>query len=241
LPVPDNAIYHLAGALGRLAHYQFPLELNDVTRAYYERMASVEAGREAADMRAILQDPPDPTSVERLTLDPLNNAELHTTCVATRLEAGHANNALPQSARANVNCRILPGHTREEIRQTLVRILADPKVEVSYVDNSGRVLDSAPNAQALPPVKLRPDVMQTLEKIAGEMWPGAPVIPTMSTGASDGIYTNAAGMPTFGISGVAIDINDVRAHGRDERVRVESFYQGVDFYYRYLKTLTSGH
>jgi acetylornithine deacetylase/succinyl-diaminopimelate desuccinylase-like protein len=164
---------------------------------------------------------------------------LRTTCVATRLEAGHANNALPQSAQAIVNCRILPGHTREEIRQTLTRIFADPKVIVGY-DVHGRVLDSAPDAQALPPVKLRPEVMKSLEKIAGEMWPGTPVIPTMSTGASDGGCTNAAGMPTYGISGVAIDRNDVRAHGRDERLRVESFYQGVDFYYRYLKALTSG-
>jgi acetylornithine deacetylase/succinyl-diaminopimelate desuccinylase-like protein len=140
-----------------------------------------------------------------------------------------------------VNCRILPGHTREEIRQTLIRILADPKVMASYVDSGGRVLDTAPNAQGLPPVKLRPDVMRTLEKIAGEMWPGTPVVPTMSTGASDGVYTNAAGMPTYGISGVAIDMNDVRAHGRDERLGVESFYQGVEFYYRYLKALTSSH
>src|SRR5271157_976405 len=241
LPVPDNAIYHLADALVRLEHFQFPLELNDVTRAYFERMASVETGQEAADMRAILNSPADPAAAARLSLDPLQNSTLHTTCVATRLEAGHANNALPQSARANVNCRILPGHTREEIRQTLIRIFDDPKVEVSYVDNSGRVLDSAPNAQALPPVKLRPDVMQTLDKVAGEMWPGTPVVPTMATGASDGVYTNAAGMPTYGISGVAIDMNDVRAHGRDERLRVESFYQGVDFYYRYLKALTSGH
>ena len=165
---------------------------------------------------------------------------MHTTCVATRLDAGHANNALPQIAHANVNCRILPGHTREEIRQTLIGIFADPKVAVGY-DDHGRVLDSAPNAQALPPVKLRPEVMNTLEKIAGEMWPGTPVIPTMATGASDGVYTNAAGMPTYGISGVAIDTNDVRAHGRDERLRVESFYQGVDFYDRYLKALTSGN
>jgi acetylornithine deacetylase/succinyl-diaminopimelate desuccinylase-like protein len=240
LPVSDNAIYHLADALGRLERFQFPLELNDVTRTYFERMASVETGQEAADMRAILNDPPDPTAAARLALDPLQNAELRTTCVATRLDAGHANNALPQSAHANVNCRILPGHTREEVRQTLISIFADPKVEVRYLDH-GRVLDSAPNDQALPPVKLRPDVMNTLEKIAGEMWPGTPVIPTMSTGASDGVYTNAAGMPTYGISGVAIDMNDVRAHGRDERLRVESFYQGVDFYYRYLKALKSGH
>jgi len=240
LPVPDNAIYHLADALGRLEHFQFPLELNDVTRTYFERMASVETGQEAADMRAILNNPPDPAAAARLALDPLQNAELRTTCVATRLDAGHANNALPQSAHANVNCRILPGHTREEVRQSLIGIFADPKVEVRYVDH-GRLLDSAPNDQALPPVKLRPDVMNTLEKIAGEMWPGTPVIPTMSTGASDGVYTNAAGMPTYVLSGIAIDMNDVRAHGRDERLRVESFYQGVDFYYRYLKALTSGH
>jgi acetylornithine deacetylase/succinyl-diaminopimelate desuccinylase-like protein len=187
-----------------------------------------------------LNDPPDAAAAARLSLDPLNNAELHTTCVATRLDAGHANNALPQTARANVNCRILPGHTREEVRQTLVSVVADPQVEVHYVENTGRVLDTAPIAQALPPVKLRPDVMQTLEKISGELWPGTPVVPTMSTGASDGVYTNAAGMPTYGVSGVAIDMNDMRAHGRDERLRVESFYQGVEFYYRYLKALTSG-
>jgi acetylornithine deacetylase/succinyl-diaminopimelate desuccinylase-like protein len=241
LPVPDNAIYHLASALVRLEQFQFPLELNAVTRAYFERMASLQTGQEAADMRAILKAPPDPKAAERLCLDPLQNASLRTTCVATRLEAGHANNALPQSAHSVVNCRILPGHSREETRQTLLRIFADPKVQVSYVDNSGRVLDSAPEAQALPPVKLRPEVMGALEKASHEEWPGTPVIPTMATGASDGVYTNAAGMPTFGISGVAIDMNDVRAHGRDERVRVESFYQGVDFYYRYLKALTSGH
>jgi len=241
LPVPDNAIYHLANALVRLQHYQFPVELNEVTRAYFQRMAAIEKGQAAADMRAILSDPPDSDAVERLCQDPLQNATLRTTCVATRLEAGHANNALPQSAQANVNCRILPGHSREEVRETLIHVFADPKVAVDYVGHSGRVLDSAPDAEARPPVKLRPDVMTTLDKIAGEMWPGAPVIPTMSTGASDGVYTNAAGMPTFGISGIAIDMNDVRAHGRDERVRSESFYQGVDFYYRYLKALTSEH
>jgi len=241
LPVPDNAIYHLANALVRLEHFQFPLELNEVTRTYFQRMASVASGQEAADMRAILRNPPDASASSRLARDPLENATLRTTCVATRLEAGHANNALPQTARANVNCRILPGHTREEVRQALVGVFADPKVEVGYVEHSGRVLDSAPDAMALPPVKLRPEVMDTLDKVAGQMWPGVPVIPTMSTGASDGVYTNAAGLPTYGISGVAIDMDDVRAHGRDERVRVESFYQGVDFYYRYLKALTSGH
>jgi acetylornithine deacetylase/succinyl-diaminopimelate desuccinylase-like protein len=240
LPTPDNAIYHLSDALGRLERFQFPVELNEITRAYFERMATVESGQKAADMRAILNQPPDAGALARLSADPLQNATLRTTCVATRLDAGHANNALPQTAHAIVNCRILPGHAREEVRQTLIRVFADPKVEVAYVDQSGRVLDSAPNAQALPPVKLRPEVMDTLDKIAGDIWPGTPVVPTMSTGASDGVYTNAAGMPTYGVSGVAIDLDDVRAHGRDERLRVQSFFQGVDFYYRYLKTLTSG-
>jgi acetylornithine deacetylase/succinyl-diaminopimelate desuccinylase-like protein len=164
---------------------------------------------------------------------------MRTTCVPTMLAAGHANNALPQMARANVNCRILPGHSREEVRQTLVKVLADPKIEVSYVTTSGRTLDSEANAKALPPVSLRPDVMQTLDRVAAGMWPGAPVVPTMSTGASDGIYTNAAGMPTYGISGLAIDTDDVRAHGKDERLGVDSYYRGVEFYYRYLKALTS--
>jgi acetylornithine deacetylase/succinyl-diaminopimelate desuccinylase-like protein len=164
---------------------------------------------------------------------------MRTTCVATRLDAGHANNALPQRATANVNCRILPGHSREEIRELLVKILADPKITVRYVSNDGTVLDKAPEQTSLPPVVLRPEVMKPLEEVAASMWPGVPVVPSMSIGASDGVYTNAAGMPTYGISGIAIDTNDVRAHGKDERLRVESFYQGLDFYYRYLKVLTS--
>jgi len=239
LPVPDNAIYHLTDGLGRLERYQFPFELNPVTRAFFTRTASVESGPTAADMRAIVESPPDAAAIARLSADPLWNSTLRTTCVATRLQAGHANNALPQMARANVNCRILPGHTREEVRQTLIRVLADPKIEVSYVTTSGRILDSEANAKALPPVSLRPDVMQTLDRVAAEMWPGAPVVPTMSTGASDGVYTNAAGMPTYGISGLAIDTDDVRAHGRDERLGVESYYRGLEFHYRYLKALTS--
>jgi acetylornithine deacetylase/succinyl-diaminopimelate desuccinylase-like protein len=239
LPVPDNAIYHLADALTRLEHYQFPFELNPVTRAYFARMATVESGQTAAGMKAILKSPPDPAAEARLSEDPLQNATMRTTCVATRLDAGHANNALPQSARANVNCRILPGHSREEVRQDLIKLFADPKINVSYVNNSGRVLDSAPDAKALPPVELRPEVMAPLEKIAATMWPGAPVVPTMSTGATDGVYTNAAGMPTYGVSGIAIDMDDVRAHGRDERVPVKSFDEGLEFYYRYLKAVTS--
>ena len=239
LPVPDNAVYRLAEGLVRLESYEFPFELNPVTRSYFERMASVETGQKAADMRAILKTPPDREAIARLSEDPLQNASMRTTCVATRLDAGHANNALPQTAHANVNCRILPGHSREEVRQTLIKILADPKIEVGYASTSGRVLDSDPDARGLPPVALRPDVMEPLERLSAQMWPGVPVVPTMATGASDSVYTNTAGLPSYGISGVAIDMDDVRAHGRDERLRIESFYQGVEFYYRYLKALTS--
>jgi acetylornithine deacetylase/succinyl-diaminopimelate desuccinylase-like protein len=239
LPVPNNAIYHLTDALSRLERYKFPFELNAITRAFFERTAPTEMPRTAADMRAILKNPPNQDAIARLSANPLYNATMRTTCVATRLDAGHANNALPQMARAIVNCRILPGHTRDEIRLKLTEILADPAITVRYMADNGQVFDTAPAGHDSPPVTLRPEVMKPLEQIAAAMWPRAPVIPTMATGASDGVYTNAAGLPTYAISGIAIDFGDVRAHGRDERVAVSSYYDGVEFYYRYLKALTS--
>jgi acetylornithine deacetylase/succinyl-diaminopimelate desuccinylase-like protein len=239
LPVPDNAIYHLADGLARLQRYHFPFELNNVTRSYYEHEAAIETGQRAADMRAILKIPPDEAAIARLSKQPIDNATLHTTCVATRLEAGHANNALPETAQAIVNCRILPGHTSEEIRQTLIKVLDDPKITVRYVDNFGNIFDRAPDNRAFPPPPLIPDVIQPLEKITHEMWPGIPVIPSMADGASDDVYTNAAGMPSYGVSGEAIDRDDLRMHGKDERIRVESFYRAVDFYYRFLKAVTA--
>jgi acetylornithine deacetylase/succinyl-diaminopimelate desuccinylase-like protein len=240
LPVPDNAIYHIADALGGLQHSPFPFELNPVTRAYFERMATIDHGEMAANIKAILQTPPDAKAIERLSQDAHYNSTMRTTCVATMLSAGHAPNALPQSAQANVNCRILPGHSPEEVRQDLIRVFADSKITVRFVDPpTGKALDTAPHKVALPPPPPRPDVMKPLEHIADEMWPGAPVIPEMETGASDSIYTIAAGIPSYGINGVAIDRNDVRAHGKDERVLIGSFYGGVDFYYRYLKALMS--
>jgi acetylornithine deacetylase/succinyl-diaminopimelate desuccinylase-like protein len=239
LPVPDNAIYHIADALSRLEHAPFPFELNPVTRAYFEKRAALESGQTAADMRAILNDPPDQHAIARLSEEARFNSLMRTTCVATRLKAGHANNALPQGAQAIVNCRILPGHGIEEVRQDLIRIFADPKVVVKYVDNSRRVFDRAPDTKAFPPVLPPPAVMKPLEQVADSMWPGAPVIPEMETGASDSVYTIAAGIPSYGVSGVALDEDDVRAHGKDERVRESSFYDGVEFYYRYLKALTS--
>jgi len=239
LPVPDNAIYHLANGLVRLEHYEFPVELNNVTRAYYERMSEVEKGQRSADMKALLKTPPDPEAVVRLSQDPMDHSKMRTTCVATRLEAGHANNALPQMARANVNCRIAPGKSSEDIRQKLIEILADPKINVKYVGAIGEVTDRGSERQSYAPPPLRPDVFQPLERIVKEMWPGTPVIPTMSTGASDGIYTNAAGMPTYGIGGTSEERGDHRSHGKDERMGAEAYYKGVEFYYRYLKAVTS--
>jgi acetylornithine deacetylase/succinyl-diaminopimelate desuccinylase-like protein len=238
LPVPDNAIYHIADALSRLEHAPFPFELNPITRTYFERRAALESGETAADMKAIAGAPPDPEAITRLSKDARFNSLLRTTCVATRLSAGHANNALPQQARANVNCRILPGHTMEEVRQELIRIFADPKIIVKYVDNAGNVSDRAPESKAFAAVMPPAEVMQPLERVADSMWPSAPVIPEMETGASDSVYTIAAGIPSYGVSGVALDQDDVRAHGKDERVPEKSFYDGVEFYYRYLKALT---
>jgi len=234
LPVPDNAIYHLTDGLARLEKYKFPLELNNVTRAYYKAEAKIESGRRAADMLAILKTPPDMQAVARLSKEPADNSTLHTTCVATRLNAGHANNALPQLAQANVNCRIEPGHSREEIRKVLERVLAHPQIKVAYVETTSGNAET--KAYAPPPV--RPELMNALRKTVNEMWPGMPIIPSMADGASDAVYTNAAGMPTYGVGGDAIERDDTRAHGKDERMRQDSFYRGVEFYYRFLKVLT---
>jgi acetylornithine deacetylase/succinyl-diaminopimelate desuccinylase-like protein len=234
LPKPDNAIYHIANALTRLERSPFPFELNAITRLYFERRAQLESGQTAADMKAILQTPPDSAALARLATDARFNSTLRTTCVATRLSAGHANNALPQLAQANVNCRILPGHAIEEVRQELIRIVADPKVAVRSVNEGGPVSGQrAAFAPILPP----PEVLQPLERVANELWPGAPVIPEMETGASDSIHTVAAGIPSYGVNGVAIDQDDIRAHGKDERVRASAYYDGVEFCYRYLKAL----
>ena len=240
LPVPDNAIYHIADALTRLEKFHFPFELNDVTRAYFKQMSRIETGQKATDMKAILAVPPDRRAIARLSEDPINNSLTHTTCVATRLEGGHANNALPQGARANVNCRILPGHSIEETRQKLIKVIADPKVTVSSVDSAGQVETQTSVRKSFPPPPLLPQVMMPLQKVTQQMWPGTPVVPAMATGASDAVYTIPAGLPTYGVSGLALETNDIRAHGKDERLSVNSFYDGVDFYYRYLKAVTSG-
>jgi acetylornithine deacetylase/succinyl-diaminopimelate desuccinylase-like protein len=245
LPVPDNAIYELAAALTRISQLQFPFELNNVTRPYYEQQATLEKGQRAADIESILKNPVDLEAVARLSKDPFDNATLHTTCVATRLNGGHANNALPQTAQANVNCRILPGHSLEEIRLDLEKVVADPKIKVQFretsvYNNGGAVLlEHAPDRPSHEPPVPQRELFGPLNKIVGEMWPGIPTVLTMLQGASDGKYTNAAGMPTYSVSGVGYDRDDIRAHGKDERQRVDRFLRGVDFYYRFLKETTA--
>ncbi len=240
LPKPDNAIYHVADALAVLEKSPFPFELNPVTREYFGQMATIETGQVAADLRAILGASPDPEAIARLSKDARYNSTMRTTCVATMLSGGHAPNALPQSAEANVNCRIFPGHSQEEIRGQLVRMFNDPKLTIRYRSDAGDLSEHGSDRKAMTPPPLRTDVMNSLRAVSAKLWPGAPVIPTMETGSSDSIYTMSAGIPSYGISGVALDRDDVRAHGKDERVKVDSYYTGVEFYYEFLKALTTG-
>ena len=227
-PAKDNAIYRLADGLIRLSKYQFPVKLNEVTSEYYRRMAMLSTGQTAADMKAVAKNPPDRGAAERLSKSSYDNALLRTTCVATRLEAGHADNALPQTARAIVNCRILPGESPAEVRSTLLRVLDDAKITVSAIDK----------ANPSEPSPLNPEIFRTIERISSEMWPGVPVVPSMSTGATDGLFMRNAGIPTYGVSGFFEDVEDTRAHGRDERVGVKQFYEGREFLYRLVKGLS---
>jgi acetylornithine deacetylase/succinyl-diaminopimelate desuccinylase-like protein len=229
LPVPDNAIVRLAEGLVRLSHYQFPARLNDVTRLFFERSAATVPEPEASDRRAAAKVPPDPAAIERLSAQPSLNARLRTTCVPTLLEGGHAENALPQLARATVNCRILPDEQPEDVRAAIVAALADAQIAVTAVAPAKPSPPSPPTAEILGPV----------ERITSAMWPGVPVIPTMSTGATDSLYFRAAGIPMYGVDGLFEDVSDVRAHGRDERESVRSFYEGQEFLYRLVKALAS--
>ena len=229
VPRPDNAIYELAEALTRVARYQFPVELNEVTRAFFERTATVESPDVAAAMRAIVRNPGDSAAAALISVQPRFNSMLRTTCVATRLSGGHANNALPQTATANVNCRIVPNKPPDEVRQTLVRAIGDTGIEVSR----------APALDPSAPSPLLPELITPVERLTREMFGNVPVIPTMSTGATDGRALRSAGIPTYGVSGLFGDPNDARAHGRDERMLVKSFFDGQEFLYRLVKELTS--
>jgi acetylornithine deacetylase/succinyl-diaminopimelate desuccinylase-like protein len=225
-PVPDNAIYRLAGALGRIADYAFPVEFNDTTRGYFQRMSALSSGQTAADLLAILTDPPAPDALERITEDPSFNAMLHTTCVATMLDAGHAPNALPQRAAANVNCRIFPGRTQEEVRQTLERVVDDPEITVSFVD---------PPEATSPPPPLTPEILDPIEAVSRQMWPDLPVIPYMVAGGTDGRFLTPAGIPTYGVSGIFSDPAIINIHGLNERIGVQALFQGREFLDRLVR------
>jgi len=236
-PRPDNAIYELTAALNRLASYSFPFELNEVTRTYFKNLEGEESGQTAADIRAILATPPDMDAAARLSMEPSFNSNFRTTCVATRLAAGHANNALAQTAQANVNCRIFPGHSPEEIRQQLITVFGDPKLMVKYVSDAGAVADTAPERKAIaPPAPIR-EVFDPLTRITQAIWPGVPVTPVMENGASDSIYFAQAGIPCYGYSAVALERDDDRAHGQDERLPVDSYWKSLDFFYSFAKAL----
>ncbi len=227
IPTPDNAIAELADALARVSRFHFPVHLTETTRAFFERLADLQTGQVASDMRTIARDPHDSASAAHLSVSPIFNAQLRTTCVPTMIEGGHAPNALPQRARAVVNCRIMPGETSPETQSTLVRVIADTTVHVTPI-NDGSAVPSSPSA-------LLPEVMTPIEKVTRRLWPGVPVIPEMETGATDGAYLRAAGIPTYGVSGVFLDIDDIRAHGRDERIMVQPFYDGVEYIYQLVR------
>jgi acetylornithine deacetylase/succinyl-diaminopimelate desuccinylase-like protein len=228
-PVKDNAIYHLSQGLARLADFDFPVSLNETTRGYFERTAALESPATAADFRAVIG--PDHAKAEeaakRLGQSAFFNALLRTTCVATRLEGGHANNALPQTATANVNCRMLPQDSLQSVEDTLKRVLADNRIVVSVVGE----------AVPAPASAINPAIVSKLQSLSTKLYGGLPIVPVMDTGASDGKYLRIAGIPTYGVPGVFEDVDDVRAHGKDERIGVKDFYDGVDFYYEFIKSL----
>jgi acetylornithine deacetylase/succinyl-diaminopimelate desuccinylase-like protein len=228
-PTGRNAIYDLSTALIHVGEYTFPVRLNEITRAYFTRVAGTLPPAVAADVRGVLQTPPDAAATARLSASsPFFNAQLRTTCVATRVEAGHADNALPQTARAVVNCRLLPDERPADVVATIRRVVANDSIEVTVKDS----------AVPSPPSPLVPEVMGALERVTAAMWPGVPVVPNMETGATDGLFLRNAGMPVYGVSGVYLDADDIRAHGRDERIGVRAYYEGADFTYRFVRTLT---
>jgi len=235
VPRPDNAIYELTTALNKLAVYPFSFEMNEVTRTYFKNLAGQETGQSAADMRAILGPTADLAAAARLSAEPSFNSNFRTTCVATRLAAGHANNALPQTAQANVNCRIFPGHSPEEIRQVLIGIFADDKLTVKYVSDAGVVADTAPERKAMVPPAPIKEVFEPLTRLTQALWPGTPVTPVMENGASDSIYFAQAGIPCYGYSAIALERDDDRAHGQDERLPVDSYWKSLDFFYSFTK------
>ena len=225
-PVKNNAIYHLSGALTRIEHFDFPITLNDTTRTYFSRMAGIVGGEMGAAMTKLVADPTDAAAIAKVTEDPTWNGMLHTTCVATTLDAGHATNALPQRARANVNCRIYPGESIESVRSALEKVVADPEVKVSTLETRGP-------PSVVPP--LTREIMAPIEKVSARFYPGVPVIPILQPGATDGQFLSTSGIPTYGVNGLFLDPDLGFIHGLNERVRVQSLYDGRDFLYELVK------
>ena len=229
-PVRDNAIYRLATALERLSGYEFPVQLNEANRGYLSAKARIVGGELGAAMARVARDPGDAAAVALLDQDANLHAMLRTTCVATTLAAGHATNALPQRARANINCRIFPGVTREAIQEELARVIADPGVKISIPEVRGPIA---------PPAPLTAAVLNPIEQVAHELWPGIPVVPVLEPGASDAQFLNPAGIPTYGVTGLFEEADNGHIHGLNERIRVQSLYEGRTFLYRLVKRYAS--
>jgi len=225
-PIKDNAIYHLSGALARLGAYDFPVKINEATRNHFEKMGPIVGGEAGAAMSALAKNPEDAAAAAIVSRDPSWNSMMRTTCVATMVNAGHAPNALPQRAEANVNCRILPGERIEDVRDALVKVFADDKIKVTLVGEPSPVS---------PPPPLSKAIVGPVEQVSAKLWPGVPLVPAMSTGATDGRFTNAAGIPTYGLSGMFGDPDGNGVHGLNERIRVRSLYEGRDFLYEVVK------
>ena len=228
MPVPDNAIYHLAAALDRLAKFGFPLKTNEVTAAYFKQMATLNKEPLKAELANAAEG--NERAMARVAQgSPAWNATLRTTCVATQLEGGHARNALPQLAAAGVNCRVLPEDSVDYVKSTLEKVIADDQVKII-------ITGDVPKGPASP---MRPDIMKAVGRLTDTMWPGVPAIPIMVMGATDGRSLRSAGIPTYGIQGFFMDRDDIRFHGRDERMGVQSFYEGQQFLYELVKSLSA--
>ena len=230
-PTADNPIYRLSAALARLSKHRFPIHLTDTTRLYFERRAGVETGQAAADMRAVLRQPPDPAAVDRLSSVVETNIQLRSTCTTTLIDGGHAENALPQRVKATVQCRLIPGETQDSAAAAIKAAIADPKVEL-------RVKTAAVSA---PESKPTPEVFGMVEQVAHAMWPGVVVLPEMSPGASDSVFTRGVGIPSYGVDGMFDDVDDARAHGKDERIGVAVFAEELEFTYRIMRAVGELH
>lgn len=228
IPVRDNAIYRLADALARLRDLDFPVELNATTRAFLRQAGAVRGGEEGSAMAALAADPADVRAASVLDRDRIFHAMLRTTCVATLVDGGHANNALPQRAGANVNCRLLPGHSAEEVRDRLSAAIGDPAVKVTLVPPVWP-------AGAFPPLDAQ--ILEPATKLAAKYFPGVPLIPAMTVGSTDAIFLNAVGIPTYGVPGLWANPDGNGTHGLNERIEVRALYQGRDYLFELVKAL----